>query len=70
MYAAGAANAADYVRVSHDATDGTIEVGNGDLNLVSTGDINNNGNRIPKVFSGTTAPSAGTGTDGDLYFQY
>jgi hypothetical protein len=70
VYAAGAANAADYVRVSHDATDGTIEVGNGDLNLVSTGDINNNGNRIPKVFSGTTAPSAGTGTDGDLYFQY
>jgi hypothetical protein len=56
--------------MNHNTTDGTIETGAGNLNLVSAGDINNNGNRIPKVFSGTTAPGAGTGTDGDLYFQY
>ena len=70
VYAFGTANANDFVRVSHDTTNGTVEAGRGNLNLVSAGDINNNGNRIPKVFSGTSAPSAGTGTDGDLYFQY
>jgi hypothetical protein len=70
VYAAGAVNAADYVRINHDTTNGLVEAGRGNLNLVSAGDINNNGNRIPKVFSGTAAPSAGTGTDGDLYFQY
>ena len=63
-------NIARHVGVWHDATNGYIESTLGNLNLVSAGDINNNGNRIPKVFSGTTAPSAGTGTDGDLYFQY
>ncbi len=70
IYAGGAANGAHFLRMNHNTTDGTIETGAGNLNLVSAGDINNNGNRIPKVFSGTTAPSAGTGTDGDLYFQY
>jgi hypothetical protein len=25
---------------------------------------------VPTIFSGTTAPSSGTGVDGDLYFQY
>jgi hypothetical protein len=70
LYGSGSANAAHYLRMNHNTTDGTIETGAGNLNLVSAGDINNNGNRIPKVFSGTTAPSAGTGTDGDLYFQY
>ena len=70
LYGSGSANAAHYLRMNHDTTDGTIETGAGNLNLVSAGDINNNGNRIPKVFSGTTAPGAGTGTDGDLYFQY
>jgi hypothetical protein len=25
---------------------------------------------VPTIYSGTTAPSAGTGVDGDLYFQY
>jgi hypothetical protein len=70
LYSSDATQANDFVRVSHNQTDGVIESGNGDLNLVAAGDINNNGNRIPKVFSGTAAPSAGTGTDGDLYFQY
>jgi hypothetical protein len=70
IYAGGAANGAHFLRMNHNTTDGTIETGAGNLNLVSASDINNNGNRIPKVFSGTTAPSAGTGTDGDLYFQY
>jgi hypothetical protein len=70
IYAGGAANGAHFLRMNHDTTNGTVEAGAGNLNLVSAGDINNNGNRIPKVFSGTTAPSAGTGTDGDLYFQY
>jgi hypothetical protein len=70
LYGGGSANANDFFRLSHDTTNATLESGRGSLNLVSAGDINNNGNRIPKVFSGTTAPSAGTGTDGDLYFQY
>ena len=70
IYAGGAANGAHFLRMNHNTTNGTVEAGAGNLNLVSAGDINNNGNRIPKVFSGTTAPSAGTGTDGDLYFQY
>jgi len=70
VYSSDATQANDFVRISHNQTDAVIESGAGNLNLVSSGDINNNGNRIPKVFSGTTAPSAGTGTDGDLYFQY
>jgi hypothetical protein len=70
VYSSDGTQALDYVRISHNQTDAVIESGAGNLNLVSAGDINNNGNRIPKVFSGTTAPGAGTGTDGDLYFQY
>ena len=57
--------------MNHNTTNAVIETGAGNLNLVSaSGTINNDGNRIPKVFSGTTAPSAGTGADGDLYFEY
>ena len=71
VYSSDGAQANDFVRISHNQTDAVIEAGNGDLNLVSaSGNINNNGNRIPKVFSGTTPPSAGTGDDGDLYFQH
>ncbi len=71
LYGRGSTNAAHYMRMNHDTTNGTIETGAGNLNLVSaSGTINNNGNRIPKVFSGTTPPGAGTGDDGDLYFEY
>ena len=70
VYSSDGTQPLDYVRISHNQTDAVIESGAGNLNLVSAADINNNGNRIPKVFSGTTAPGAGTGTDGDLYFQY
>jgi hypothetical protein len=35
VYAAGSANANDFVRISHNATSATIEAGRGDLNLVS-----------------------------------
>jgi hypothetical protein len=70
IYAGGATNGAHFLRMNHNTTDGTIEAGAGDLNLVSAGDINNNGNRIPKVFSGTAAPNNLNGDDGDLYFQY
>jgi hypothetical protein len=69
VYSSDGTQANDFVRVSHNQTNGVIESGNGHLNLVSAGDINNNGNRIPKVFSGTTAPGA-FGDEGDLYFQY
>jgi len=70
VYSGDVNEANDFVRINHDQTDGAIESGNGDLNLVSAGDINNNGNRIPKVFSGTAAPNNANGSDGDLYFQY
>jgi hypothetical protein len=70
VYSSDGAQANDYVRISHNQTDAVIEAGNGNLNLVSVADINNNGNRIPKVFYGSSAPGVGTGTDGDLYFQH
>jgi hypothetical protein len=35
VYAAGSANANDFVRISHNATSATIEAGRGDLNLVA-----------------------------------
>ena len=70
VYSSDGAQANDFVRISHNQTDAVIEAGNGNLNLVSAADINNNGNRIPKVFYGSSAPGAGTGTDGDLYFQH
>ena len=71
IYSQDNTQANDFVRFSHNQTDGVIETGAGDLNLVSaSGNINNNGNRIPKVFSGTTPPGAGTGSDGDIYIQY
>ena len=71
LYGRGSSNANHFMRLNHDTTNGVIETGAGDLNLVSaSGNINNNGNRIPKVFSGTTTPGAGLGSDGDLYFKY
>ena len=70
VYSADIAEANDFVRITHDRTDGIVQSGNGSLNLTSAADINNNGNRIPKVFYGSSAPLAGTGTDGDLYFQH
>jgi hypothetical protein len=71
LYGRGSTNAAHYMRLNHDTTDGVIETGAGDLNLVSaSGTINNNGNRIPKVFSGTIAPDDANGDDGDLYFEH
>jgi hypothetical protein len=47
-----------------------IESGTGNLNLEAAGDIMNKGNRIPKVFSGTSVPSNALGSDGDVYFKY
>jgi hypothetical protein len=70
VYSNDSGQANDFVRLTHDQTDGIVQSGNGSLNLTSAADINNNGNRIPKVFYGSSAPLAGTGTDGDLYFQH
>ena len=71
LYGRGSANAAHYMRLNHDTTNAVIEAGAGNLNLVSaSGTINNDGNRIPKVFSGTIAPDDANGDDGDLYFEH
>jgi hypothetical protein len=70
LYGNGSANANDFVRLSHDTTNATVEAGRGNLNLEAAGDIMNKGNRIPKVFSGTSVPSNALGGDGDVYFKY
>lgn len=53
VYAAGAANAADYVRVSHDTTNGTVEAGRGVLTLIGASGVRMNGG-----FGFGTAPTA------------
>jgi hypothetical protein len=70
VYARGSSSASDYVRISHDTAAATIESGDGNLNLEAAGAIMNKGNRIPKVFSGTSVPSNALGSDGDVYFKY
>jgi hypothetical protein len=69
LYGNGNANANDFVRVSHDTTNGTVEAGRGDLNLVAAGEVRANGGLIQKrVTSGTAAPSGGV--DNDIYYRY
>ena len=70
VYSADIAEANDFVRLTHNQTDGLLESGAGNLNLEAAGDIMNKGNRIPKVFSGTSVPSNALGSDGDVYFKY
>jgi hypothetical protein len=70
VYARGSSSASDYVRINHDTAAATIESGDGNLNLEAAGDIMNKGNRIPKVFSGTSVPNNALGSDGDVYFKY
>jgi hypothetical protein len=44
VYSADTNEALDFVRVSHNRTDGVIESGNGDLRLVAPGEVRFNGN--------------------------
>jgi len=53
VYAAGNANANDFVRVNHDATNGTVEAGRGVLTLVGASGVRMNGG-----FGFGTAPTA------------
>lgn len=46
VYSSDATQANDFVRVSHDQTDGVIEAGNGDLRLVASGEIKANGSPV------------------------
>jgi hypothetical protein len=46
VYSADNAQANDFVRMSHDRTDGVIEAGNGDLRLIAPGEVRFNGNLI------------------------
>jgi hypothetical protein len=53
VYGRGSSNPADYVRISHDTTDGTVEAGRGVLTLVGASGVRMNGG-----FGFGTAPTA------------
>lgn len=69
VYSNDSGQANDFVRLTHDQTDGLVESGNGDLRLVAPGEVRFNGNLIQKrITYGTAAPTGGA--DGDIYLQH
>ncbi len=61
VYSMDSTQANDFVRMSHDQTDGVIESGNGDLRLVAPGEIRFNGNLIQSRITSAQSRLLGRG---------
>jgi hypothetical protein len=62
VYSADNSQANDFVRMSHDRTDGVIEAGNGDLRLIAPGEVRFNGNLIQNRLTVAQARLLGRGS--------
>lgn len=61
VYSMDSTQANDFVRMSHDRTDGVIESGNGDLRLVAPGEVRFNGNLIQSRITSAQSRLLGRG---------
>jgi len=61
VYSMDSTQANDFVRMSHDQTDGVIESGNGDLRLVAPGEVRFNGNLIQSRITSAQSRLLGRG---------